>query len=325
MQDVFLGVDGGGSKTAALIVSIDGTVLGQGRGGASNYQVSSIETAMNNVQTAIREAQSQIEGEINIISACYCMAGADMPYDFSLLTTALKSLNICDNFYLYNDVIGIFRAGSRFPYGVGVVCGTGFNAGGIDKNDQEVRFPALGTVTGDRAGGSHIGLMALSEAFRAWDGRGEATQLEQAILQEFQVDSFDTLASWVVEGKLSHDMIRGLAPLVFTIANQGDAVAGKIIRDAGLELGIAARAILRRLQLTDEDCDVVLGGSVVHGEGNILFDAVCEIVHPVAPKVTVKRLDVPPVVGAVLMAVDHSSFTATEAFQARIRASLIPT
>jgi tetratricopeptide (TPR) repeat protein len=73
-------------------------------------------------------------------------------------------------------------------------------------------------------------------------------------------------------------MIRGLAPLVFKIANQGDAIAHAIIRDIGLELGTAAGAILRRLKLTDSDCDVILGGSVVHGEGEILLNAVCEIV-----------------------------------------------
>lgn len=314
----FLGVDGGGTKTAALLVDESGRVVGWGLGGGSNYQTMGMATAVAGVSAATAAA---LNGQTPD-AAGFCLAGADMPHDFRVLGEQLDALFPNFPYTLRNDVIGIFRAGSRFPYGAGVVSGTGFNAGGIDRMGKEFRFPALGGVTGDRAGGEYIGIQAIGAAFRAWDGRGAATALADAVLLRFATPDFETLAERWVQGAFTDHDIRQLTPLVFELCAAGDAVARRIIEEEGIEIGAAANAVLRRLNLTGEDCDVVLGGSVFHGVGSTLLDTITRLVGECAPRAQVRRLEVPPVVGAVLLAADHVGFAVDAQFSAALRATL---
>jgi N-acetylglucosamine kinase-like BadF-type ATPase len=315
---LLLGVDGGGSKTAALLVDSTGQVLGTGMGGAANYHIFGIEHTLSSVKQAIEGAlQGKTPDAVG-----FCMAAADMPHDFKQLSTAFNTLALPCPTVIHNDVIGIFRAGSRFSYGVGVVCGTGFNAGGISKNGHEFRLPALGSITGDCAGGGYLGERAMGAAFRAWDGRGKETLLTSAILKAFNVPNFETLAERYVQEQITEQHINNLAPLVFDASEQGDEVARQLIYEQGIELATAANAVLRRLDLLDDDCDVVIGGSMAHGKGSLLMNTVNAVVHDSAPNAVVKRLDVPPVVGAVLLAADHIGATMDSNFATTLRSTL---
>ena len=73
------------------------------------------------------------------------------------------------------------RAAGRVAggWGVGVVVGQGINAVGVAPDGRRARFAALGAISGDRGGGSGLGMDALGAAVRAQDGRGPRTVLER--------------------------------------------------------------------------------------------------------------------------------------------------
>jgi N-acetylglucosamine kinase-like BadF-type ATPase len=315
---LLLGIDGGGSKTAALSVEADGRVVGAGLSGGANYHEIGLDRMLANVRQAADDALTGREPD----AICLGMAGADIPYDFEQIRGALEMLGWTCPVVLHNDLINIFRAGSRFPYGVAVICGFGFNAGGLGKHGQEYRLPAYGQVTGDKGGGLHIGYEAIGAAFRSWDGRGEPTLLAEMILRAFDAADFDALAALYAQGQVSDLQIGDLAPLVFEASESGDAVAQSILREQGKELGISALAALKKLDLVNDDCDVVLGGSVFRGKGALLIDTVRTTVNRAAPNANVTRLDVPPVVGAALLAADHAGIAADAAFMDNLRATL---
>ncbi|HRE46529.1 MAG TPA: BadF/BadG/BcrA/BcrD ATPase family protein [Aggregatilineales bacterium] len=324
----FLGVDGGGSKTDALILDGRGMVLGKGRSGRGNYHTAGMAEVIANARSAIGQAVAEAQtsgadlsgtGSLALESAAFCMAGADLPQDFTRLREAFTALPLGCSFEVYNDVIGIFRAGSRFPYGVGVVCGTGFNAGGVDQHGRELRFPALGGFTGDRAGGDHLAIEAVGAAFRAWDGRGAPTLLEGAILRLWQKPDYLTLAADYENGTISADQMRALVPLLFETAAAGDALAQGIIREQGLELSTAALTMLRCLDLLGTDCDVVLGGGVFRAANPLLTDTIRDQLASAAPQVVVQRLNQPPVVGAALLAADRCAYPTGDGFLATLR------
>ena len=73
---------------------------------------------------------------------------------------------------LDNDLFALLEAGTDSPDAVAVVCGTGVNAVGRAADGRTVRFPALGSISGDWGGGGQLGMQALSHAARAVDGRG---------------------------------------------------------------------------------------------------------------------------------------------------------
>lgn len=317
-QPVFLGVDGGNSKTEALAVDHNGHFLGTGQSLGSNHQGIGLSAALEHVQ----QAAVQALGGRRARAAAFCLAGADMPSDFALLEPALRSLDLADNIVLYNDVIAVFRAGSDRPYGMAVVCGAGFNAGGMDREGQEFRLPSLGGTTGDHGGGGHLGVSALGSAFRAWDGRGPETCLQGMVLEALNAPDMPALAELLVQRKVTHAHILQLAPLVFSAAAAGDRVARRIIREQGREVGITILALLRRLNLINTPCQAVLGGSVFYGEGTLLMDTIHTRVRSSAPLVEVKRLDTRPAVGAILLAVDHTGTAPDETFITNLRATL---
>jgi N-acetylglucosamine kinase-like BadF-type ATPase len=303
-MSLFLGVDVGASKTQALLMNEQGQVLGMGHAkGNGNYQIVGLNNAIAVVEAAVRQALAGRTPN----AACFCMAGADLPYDFAQLSAGLAPFDF--PFIIYNDLMSVFRAGSRFPYGVGVICGTGFNAGGLGKDRREFRLPALGQFTGDRAGGWYIGMEAVGSAFRAWDGRGEPTLLVDAVLNALNAPNMDALAEQYVRHQIVEEDVVTLAPMVFDLSEAGDMVAQRIIDTQGKELGTAAVAVARQLELTNDEFDVVLGGSVVYGKGDRLLNAVKEIVYPAVPLAHIRRLDVAPVAGAVLLAMDSLNVT----------------
>jgi N-acetylglucosamine kinase-like BadF-type ATPase len=298
---LFLGVDGGGTKTAALLVDENGQVMGAGSAGGSNYHSLGMDAAFPNVRLAVEEA---LQGRTPD-AVCFSMAGADLPHDFRALHARLDTLGL-PSYTLRNDLMGALRAGCRYPYGVGVVCGTGFNAGGVGKDGREFRFPAMGLLTGDIPGARRLATRAIGTAFRSWDGRNPPTLLADMILKHFNVPDFETLAIQLGDGTLNDEHIKSVVPLIFEATEAGDFQARQMIYEQGIEIGLAANAVLRRLDFVESDVDVVLGGSVYYGQGRLLMDTVRQTILDFAPGVTIRRLDAQPVVGAVMLAADSA-------------------
>ena len=132
---VVLGVDGGNTKTIALVAALDGTILGAGRGGCGDIYnavmtgtpwpdpaaaaIANIEYA---VETALQAANVQPS---DLVTAVFNMAGADWPEDFALLTTAMKVRGYGRTLIVQNDALGVLHSGVADNVGVSVICGTG--------------------------------------------------------------------------------------------------------------------------------------------------------------------------------------------------------
>lgn len=315
---LLLGIDGGGSKTDALVSDGTGRVLGWGQSEGSNYQTLGLDPARDHIRQAACRA---LDGRRASFGA-YCLAGADLPPDLVLLEPVLRGLSLAEEFQIYNDVIAVFRAGSSQRFGMAVVCGAGFNAGGIGRDGREVRLPSLGAVTGDCGGGEYLGVAALGAAFRAWDGRGKPTRLQDMVLKTLGAPDMPALAEQLVQGQVTAPQVIALAPLVFSAAAAGDALARRLVRDQGREIGISILAILRRLDLLETACQVVLGGSVFYGEGSLLMNTIKKTICLSAPLAEIKRLETRPVVGALLLAADRAGLVADEVFMSNLRATL---
>src|SRR5690349_2961737 len=116
---IVLGVDGGGTKTHAMLVDEHGKVIGVGIGRQSNYQVSGLEWAIREIGDATRQALGNRPAD----KAVFCLAGCDTDLDESRLSTAIRALGLVDDFVCFTDIFAPLRAGSSRPYGVAVSCG----------------------------------------------------------------------------------------------------------------------------------------------------------------------------------------------------------
>jgi N-acetylglucosamine kinase-like BadF-type ATPase len=165
-------------------------------------------------------------------------------------------------------------------------------------------FPALGDISGDWGGGSSVGMAGLQAAIRARDGRGPRTSLERVVPAHFGMRRPVDVTLALYRQRLRSDRLRELSPVVFRAAADGDSVARGILDRLGEELAIMAIAIIRRLRLVSQDVDVVLAGGLFEARDELLVERIRARVRSVAPRASVRPLDRPPVLGALLLALD---------------------
>ena len=210
----FLGIDGGGTKTAALLVESDGEVLGRGNGRRLKLPQRGMEAAFPNVRLAV-EPRSRGARPTRRASRWPGQTCRKPRLSRAQRQTGHAEPGQYCNYILKNDVIAALRAGSRFPYGVAVVCGTGFNAGGIGRGWARVSASSDGPLTGDQPGARRLATRAIGAAFRTWDGRGEPTLLADIVLKHLGAPNFETLAEQLGDGTLNDAHIKSVALLVF--------------------------------------------------------------------------------------------------------------
>lgn len=312
-MEYVIGVDGGGTKTFALAARLDGSVVGFGKSGVGSYEMAGIEKAGANILEAVESALRQggvARSQVGF--GCFALAGADFyPEDFDFLSSAMRGLGVCAKVIVKNDSIAGLRAGVSRPYGVCIIMGTGFNGAGIGKDGREVRYFAEGYIFGDLGGGGAIARDALFHAMRAYDGRGKPTILMQTALDHWGAKDMEHLARILYYDREAVKKIASLCPKVFEAACAGDEVAADIIRKFGEEAGISANAIIRRLDLQNDEFEVVLAGSVFKGKGSLMMDTVKSVVSTVAPKARIITPRYEPVAGALILALEAAGVTFT--------------
>jgi N-acetylglucosamine kinase-like BadF-type ATPase len=250
-----------------------------------------------------------------------CLAGMDLPADARTLRAAHGSTNLAATLLIENDTVAPLRAGSAPGWGVGVVVGQGINAIGMAPDGRRARFAALGAISGDRGGGSGLGMDALRVAIRAQDGRGPKTALERAVPAHFGMRRPLDVTAALHAHRLSEERIRELAKVTVDAARAGDAIALSLLDDLADECAAFVIASIRRLRLTRLPVPVVLAGGVARGARELLADRVATRVHAVAPRAEITVLHAPPVVGAALLALDRVAPGASAA-QDNVRSTL---
>lgn len=301
-----IGIDAGGTKTHALAARLDGTITGFGSSGPGSYEIVGIPKAKESNLDAITQALDQSGASPDEVEfGCFALAGADFePEDFDLLTDAMTELEVCRKVLVKNDAIAGLRAGVTKPYGICVIMGTGFNGAGIGKDGTEIRYFSQGPLFGDIGGGAAIARESLFHAMRAYDGRGRHTVLMQMAMDHWGAKDMEQLARILYWNKEAAKQIPGMCPKVFDAAYDGDEVAIGIVRKFGVEAGVAANAIIKRLDLQHDEIEVVLAGSVFKGKGPLMLDVVNSTIHAVAPKAKAVTPKYEPVVGALIIALE---------------------
>ncbi len=297
---IIVGVDGGGTKTHALAVDEHGALIGVGIGGASNYHIRGLTEALGVIADAVTQATQGRRADM----IAYCLTACDSDIDERRLTDGLRALDLSERLVCFNDGFAALRAGTARPYGVVVICGTGFNAGGIAPDGRQAKLHSLGALTGDWGGGYSLGESVCAAVFRADEGRGQATILTGMLLTALDIPDLTELAYRIVDRTFGYAESVTLAPLVFEAARAGDAVAQGIVRRQADEIVTAAGAIIHKLDMRDLEMDVVLAGGVISGSGGLLPAATQAQIVERYPKAQVCQLEVLPVIGATYLAFD---------------------
>jgi N-acetylglucosamine kinase-like BadF-type ATPase len=303
---VVLAVDGGNSKTDLALVGEDGALLAHVRGPLSSPHHLGLEESVGLLQRLLDEALDAVggNGERPLATAQVFLAGVDFPAEEEAVRVALEERRWAEHVEVGNDTLAVLRAGTERGWGVAVVCGAGINCVGVGADGRKVRFPALGSITGDWGGGYDVGLEALFLAARSEDGRGLRTSLEQAVPRHFGLDTPSVLAEAIHAGAIRQRRLIELAPVVFAEAARDEVAAG-IVKHLADEVVALARAAIVRLGLEREPVEVLLGGGLLRAGDERLLRAIVDGLAEVSGAVAVHATDAPPVVGSALSGLDR--------------------
>jgi N-acetylglucosamine kinase-like BadF-type ATPase len=327
-ESTILAVDGGNSKTDLALVGADGRLLAALRGPTTSHQQVGLEVGTDRlaglVERATVDAGLALGGPRPEIGV-FALAGADTPGDTRRLTAALEARGLADRHVVINDAFAPIRIGSERGWGIAMICGSGINAAGIAPNGRTARLAALGGISGDWGGGTDVGLSALGAAVRARDGRGPRTALETSVPRHFGFRRPIDLTRAIEAGSVPEARLRELSPLVFEEAASGDVVARSILDRLADELVAMSTAIIRRLNLTRRNPDVVMAGGIFNSQDPVFLARIEAGVRAVAPNARLQRADAPPVLGAALIGLDRVGTPGSaeqRAAEARLRDAL---
>jgi N-acetylglucosamine kinase-like BadF-type ATPase len=304
-----LAVDGGNSKTEVALVDAAGGVLGAARGPGTSHHHLGVPGAMEALEAlvaaACQDAGVPASGRPLAEVGVWCLAGLDFPADDEAVGPAVAGRRWARQVVLHNDVFAVRRAGSGRTWGVGVVVGAGMNCVGVAPDGREVRFPAIGELSGDWGGGRDVGVAAVGAALRGEDGRGPGTTLTRRVPGWFGLPSALAVVEALFLGRIDRRRVLELVPLVFAEAEAGDAVAAGIVARQVAEVVAMAGAAIGRLGLAGLDVDVVLGGGLFHRDAPAFGEQIRSEIAELAPAARVMQVTAPPVVGAALLGLDR--------------------
>ena len=147
-----LGVDGGGTKTHALVADEIGNVLGSGISGPANWEETGLGGAAAAMGSAIREAASAAgRRPADVEQSVFGLAGIDWESDLRRLDVVADSLKLGGPSRILNDSFVALRAGTTEPWGMVIVAGTGSVTAGRNRDGELFRTLGEGPRSGTTA------------------------------------------------------------------------------------------------------------------------------------------------------------------------------
>jgi N-acetylglucosamine kinase-like BadF-type ATPase len=323
-----LAVDGGNTKTIALVAALDGTILGAGRGGCSDIYNArpgtswpdSAAAAIANVEFAVESAMQAAQiNATDLVVGVFNMAGADWPEDFVLLQNAMEARGYGGMILVQNDALGVLHAGSSDNTGVSVVCGTG-SATGARGPDGRIWHASRWQ---DQVQGS-VGMVqdALDALYRSELGIDPPTTLKARFLDFFQLNTVEEILHlFTHRTERPHINIGYLTPLLLDEAQAGDSVARQVVIEHGTWLGKYALAAARLVGIEGTPFTLVLAGGVFRHPSTLLADAIIAQVRATSPEVRPTRYRYEPIIGVLFTALEAAEIAIDET----ILDNLIPT
>lgn len=299
---VVVGVDGGGTKTQAVIMDMNLAILGEGLAGPSNPLRVGIANAAAAVRDAIDKAcEAAAVRRTDIVAAEIGLAGAGRKELSARMREALSGLGMGALTVVRDADIALYGATEGEP-GVIVIAGTGSICCGINARRKMFCAGGWGPIAGDEGGGSWIARRALRAIAHAADGRGPTTSLSAAACAYFHVSDANDLSTAIYSPTITNERLAGFGKYVIEAAKAKDRIARDILAEAGRELGLAAAAVIRNIRLEQDTFQVSYVGGVFRGAGEMVLSGLREEVKKVAPHATFAPPRFSPAVAAARMA-----------------------
>jgi N-acetylglucosamine kinase-like BadF-type ATPase len=297
-----IGVDGGGTKTDALIVGLDGTIVAECHGGPTQLQIVGIERAaeilFGLISDCCAKANCTPEALQNIVLG---IAGAGRGMDRAELVNAILANGIKKKFMLKNILVETdariaLEAALAGKPGIVVIGGTGSIALYRTEAGAILRSGGWGKILGDEGGGFAIARDALNAVMRQHDGRLDKTVLTAKALKHFGVASPDELIPKIYH---DHAELAAFAPAVLEAEVERDRIAHSILVKNANEIVELVR-VLTMQSRPKTKLPVVPMGRLLETE-NVYAKMVREKLAHSLPQILIQKPKFPAAFGAAIL------------------------
>jgi len=295
---IFLGIDGGGTKTSCVIGD-ENSLLGAGTSGGSNVVRVGERQARESLGAAIRQACAAANVDpTQIQRTCAGIAGGARP-EIDGVVRRLLSEFVSGQIEVVGDMVIAMEAAFGSGPGVIVIAGTGSIAYGRNSNGEAARAGGWGFAISDEGSGHWIGRSAIAAAMRAYDEDGieDTGALLENIMKAWSVDSREQL---VLTANKSADFA-ALVPAVVFAADAGNTTARDVLTQAGTELATLAGIVIGRLFGNTGAVPVALSGGIFRNSA-LVRQIVDENIRSAYPQASLNTAMIDPVRGALALA-----------------------
>lgn len=243
IKNIFIGVDGGGTKTKIIVEDEAGLLLGQARSGPANIR-NSVEQAWSSIDAGVKEALTQANIDPNDgsyhLHIGLGLAGTEDPVASQIF---LSRPNIYTTLVLDSDAYAACLGVHDCADGAIIIIGTGVVGYELYQSGRYV-VGGWGFPQGDTGGGAWLGLEAVRLTFNNMDGRVEETPLLKAIFSYFD-NNVGKIISWSTKARPVD--FASLAPIVIEHIQLNDPHALALIERSAKEIDEIAAALEKRL------------------------------------------------------------------------------
>jgi N-acetylglucosamine kinase-like BadF-type ATPase len=273
-RSLYLGVDGGGTKTRFALMDDDGELLAQAQTGTTYHP----EVGFDGVQRILAEGIASVLAQVGAADAgalAYAFFGLPAHGEDTHATARLDAIPAqvlgharyrCDN-----DMVCGWAGSLACGDGINIVAGTG-SIGYGQRQGVDARGGGWGETFSDEGSAYWIAVQGLNAYSRMSDGRQPKGPLHALINERLDLATdLDLCARIYGPGVGTRAEIAQISRIVADAARQGDVAANDIYARAGQELAGIVVAIRHRLAFADDETIAVSYSGGAFSAGDLLM------------------------------------------------------
>lgn len=264
-SNLMIGLDGGGTKTVAVLArggKKDFSIIGRGVSSASNPRVVGFDNAICAINDAVRLAFT--DAKIPVLKPGLLVAGisgAGREEEKNILHKGIS--NLAKKVVITPDASLVLEEGLMEGWGIAVISGTGSMVLGKNQQGESFRSGGWGNILGDEGSAYALGMGALKLVTQIADGRKKTSLLNEKILANLQITHAQEIVAMFSGKKLEKARIAGLAIEVLHAQEQGDQNAAVLINEQAGLLSACVVAVYNQMKIKDEMVPLTLAGSLL--------------------------------------------------------------
>lgn len=290
-MNYYLGIDGGGTKTAICLINEKKEILDVKIGKASSIDTVTFKETIDNIEEIIK--QIKVEGNI---TTCFAgLGGIACKSDIDMVINGLKTIPLLKNSKVFagNDIVSALISGEGKETGMAAIIGTGSVVYG-DNGKLSHRCGGVSYQEGDPGSSFDLGIKSLRYLARVMDERLPKSQFSDNLMAELNCYDMFSLIKWTQKSRTE---IAGIARIVTKYGNLEEAK--KIIESGVNEIVEMAKTVYNKLGFDEVTLSVT--GSL--GNADTYYkEYLTKKMKEELPKVTVSKAKYEAYYGAALKA-----------------------